>query len=86
MRSDFYAGLPEYNGKSLGVTGSSQGGALSVITAALHKQVTFFAAVHPAMCDHSAFLQHRAGGWPHYFYNQASPNKEEIHVHVIRCG
>ncbi|MEO3240307.1 acetylxylan esterase, partial [Parabacteroides distasonis] len=77
---DFLCGLPEYNGKSLGVTGSSQGGALSVITAALHKQVTFFAAVHPAMCDHSAFLQHRAGGWPHYFYNQASPNKEEIHV------
>ena len=50
---DFLCGLPEYNGKSLGVTGSSQGGALSVITAALHKQVTFFAAVHPAMCDHS---------------------------------
>ncbi len=77
---DFLCGLPEYNGKSLGVTGSSQGGALSVITAALHKQVTFFAAVHPAMCDHSAFLQHRAGGWPHYFYNQSSPNKEEIQV------
>ena len=68
---DFICSLPEYNGQALGVTGASQGGALSVITAALHNAVTCYAAIHPAMCDHSGFLHHRAGGWPHYFYQQS---------------
>ena len=68
---DFICSLPEYNGQALGVTGFSQGGALSVITAALHNAVTCYAAIHPAMCDHSGFLHHRAGGWPHYFYQQS---------------
>lgn len=65
---DFICELPQYNGKALGVTGSSQGGALSFSTAALDKRVTCLAAVHPAMCDHEAFLYKQAGGWPHYFY------------------
>lgn len=65
---DFICSLPQYNGKALGVTGSSQGGALSVITAALDPRVTFFAAVHPALCDHEAYIKKRACGWPHYFY------------------
>lgn len=52
----------------MGVTGSSQGGALSVVTAALDKRITFYAAIHPAMCDHQAHLKKTAGGWPHYFY------------------
>ncbi len=73
---DFIQSLPEYNGQALGVTGSSQGGALSVMTAALHPGVTFYAAIHPAMCDHSGHLQKRAGGWPHYFY-QLSPTEAQ---------
>ena len=40
-------------------------------THVLHNAVTCFAAIHPAMCDHSGFLHHRAGGWPHYFYQQS---------------
>lgn len=74
---DFICSLPQFNGKALGVTGSSQGGALSVITAALDSRVTFFGAVHPALCDHEAFLQKRAGGWPHYYY-QAAPTDKEL--------
>ena len=74
---DFICSLPQYNGKALGVTGSSQGGALSVITAALDSRVTFYGAVHPALCDHEAFLKKRAGGWPHYYY-QAAPTDKEL--------
>lgn len=74
---DFICSLPQYNGKVLGVTGSSQGGALSVITAALDSRVTFYGAVHPALCDHEAFLKKRAGGWPHYYY-QAAPTDKEL--------
>lgn len=75
---DFLCSLPQYNGKALGVTGSSQGGALSVITAALDARVTFLAAVHPALCDHEAFFQKRACGWPHYYYYNGAPNEKEL--------
>lgn len=75
---DFLCSLPQYNGKALGVTGSSQGGALSVITAALDSRVTFLAAVHPALCDHEAFFKKRACGWPHYFYYNDTPDEKEL--------
>lgn len=65
---DYIASLPEWNGASLGVTGSSQGGMLSLVCAALDKRVTFYGAVHAAMCDHTASLKGVACGWPHYFY------------------
>ena len=39
-QSTSFAVYPRYNGKALGVSGSSQGGALSIITAALDKRVT----------------------------------------------
>ena len=65
---DYIASLPEWNGKTIGVTGASQGGFLSYATAALDKRITFLAAVHPALCDHTASLKGVACGWPHYFY------------------
>jgi cephalosporin-C deacetylase-like acetyl esterase len=65
---DYIASLPEWNGTSLGVTGSSQGGMLSLVCAGLDKRVTFYGAVHAALCDHTASLKGIACGWPHYFY------------------
>lgn len=75
---DLIASLPQYDGKTLGVTGSSQGGALSMVTAALDHRITFYAAIHPAMCDHRAHLQKVAGGWPHYFYDCPNPTPQQI--------
>ncbi len=66
---DYIASLPEWNGTSLGVSGSSQGGFLSLAVAALDKRVTFLAVVHDAMCDYEAELYGVAGGWPHYFHD-----------------
>ena len=77
---DFICSLPEYNGKALGVTGSSQGGMLSLVTAALDDRVTFIAGIHPAMCDHSASLKKQACGWPHYFYQQENPDPVRVKV------
>ena len=74
---DFICSLPQYNGKALGVTGSSQGGALSVITAALDSRVTCLAAVHPALCDHEAWFEKRACGWPHYYFYYGAPTDKE---------
>lgn len=72
---DFIASLPEWDGKTLGVTGASQGGFLSIATAALDSRVTFFAAIHDAMCDYEAETKGIAGGWPHYFYYQKADVK-----------
>ncbi len=77
---DLICSLPQYNGKALGVTGSSQGGALSIITAALDSRVTCLAAVHPALCDHEAYFKKRACGWPHYFYYYGEPNEKELNT------
>jgi len=65
--NDFLTSLPQYDGKNLVVTGGSQGGALSIVTAALDKRVQFLAALYPAISDVTGYLQNRAGGWPHYF-------------------
>jgi cephalosporin-C deacetylase-like acetyl esterase len=65
--NDFLVSLPQYDGSNLGVTGGSQGGALSITTAALDKRVKFLAAFYPALADVTGYLQGRAGGWPHLF-------------------
>ena len=65
--NDFLVNLPQFDGTNLAVTGGSQGGALSIITAALDSRVKYLAAVHPALSDVTGYLNGRAGGWPHMF-------------------
>ena len=65
---DFIASLPEWDGKTIGVTGASQGGFLSLAVAALDKRITFLGVVHDAMCDYEAELHNVGGGWPHTIY------------------
>ena len=54
---DYIEQFTPWNGKELAVTGSSQGGFLSLATAALDKRITAYAPVHAAMCDHTASLK-----------------------------
>jgi cephalosporin-C deacetylase len=76
--NDFLTSLPAWDGKNLVVMGASQGGQLTIATAALDARVTGLAATHPAYCDVSAELHGRAGGWPHPFMpgpdGKPSPN------------
>lgn len=65
--NDFLTGLPQYDGKNLGVMGGSQGGALSIVTAALDSRIKFLASLYPALSDVTGYLKGRAGGWPHLF-------------------
>ena len=62
---DYLCSLQEWDGKNVFVQGGSQGGALSLITAALDKRVTACVANHPALSDVAGYLDNRAGGWPH---------------------
>lgn len=65
--NDFLTSLPQYDGTNLGVAGGSQGGALSIVTAALDPRVKYLAAFYPALSDVTGYLNGRAGGWPHLF-------------------
>jgi len=74
---DLIFSLPEFDGSTLAVTGGSQGGALSIVTAALDSRVKFLAAFYPALCDLTGYLSNRAGGWPHMF-RDLKASKEKI--------
>jgi cephalosporin-C deacetylase-like acetyl esterase len=81
---DFISSLSQYDGVHLGVTGGSQGGALSIVTASLDARVKYLAAYYPALSDVTGYLHGRAGGWPHYFdknnlaYNNTKEKIESI--------
>ena len=74
---DYIEQFTPWNGKQLGVTGSSQGGFLSLATAGLDRRVTCYAPVHAALCDHTNSLQGKACGWPHYFYYNKGKGQEK---------
>jgi cephalosporin-C deacetylase len=74
---DFIFSLPEFNGTDIAVTGGSQGGALTIVTAGLDKRIKYMASLYPALCDHTGYLNKRAGGWPHYFKN-TEPKPGEV--------
>ena len=72
--NDFLTSLPQWDGRNLGVTGGSQGGALAIVTAGLDARVTRLAAYYPALSDLTGYLHGRAGGWPHVFRATEGPN------------
>jgi cephalosporin-C deacetylase len=76
---DFIYSLPAFDGNKLAVCGVSQGGALSIITAALDHRVKYLFSFFPALCDLTGYLHGRAGGWPHLFAseNQSFNNKKD---------
>ncbi|MEA5129501.1 MAG: acetylxylan esterase [Proteiniphilum sp.] len=73
---DFIESLECFNGSDIAVTGGSQGGALSIITAALDNRIDYLAAFYPALSDLTGYLHDRAGGWPHMFKDNFT-NKPE---------
>ena len=78
---DYISEYTPWNHQELGVTGSSQGGFLSLATAGIDQRVTFYAPVHAALCDHTNSLKGIACGWPHYFYwNKGEGQEKQIEV------
>jgi cephalosporin-C deacetylase-like acetyl esterase len=61
---DILTAQPEWDGKFVVVSGTSQGGFQAIAAAGLDPRVTFFAAGVPAGCDHSGMLANRIAGWP----------------------
>lgn len=80
----YLTSLPEYDGQNLFVVGGSQGGALSIVTAALCPKVTAIMSFFPALCDQQAYLEGRAGGWPHYFLFHKNDESVKQAVETVR--
>jgi cephalosporin-C deacetylase-like acetyl esterase len=70
---DFLTAQPEWDGRTVVVHGSSQGGYQSLVAAGLDPRVTFFAAGVPAGCDHTGFKVGRVNGWPKFIATGETP-------------
>jgi len=82
---DLLCSQPEWDGKNVIVTGGSQGGALTIVTAGLDKRVTCLAAFYPALSDMTGYLHNRAGGWPHLLNEQhQSINNTPAKINTLR--
>lgn len=76
---EFIKSQPEWDGKILIVTGSSQGGAQSLVAAGIDSQVTLCIAHVPAMCDHTGILANQSSGWPRFIkMKDGKPENEDI--------
>ena len=64
---EYLLSRPDWNGKTLVVTGTSQGGQQTLVTAAIHPRVTAALALVPAGCDMLGPKVGRAPGWPQWF-------------------
>ncbi|HEX8288903.1 MAG TPA: acetylxylan esterase [Pyrinomonadaceae bacterium] len=76
--NDFLTSLPQFDGVNLGVMGGSQGGALSIMTAALDARVKGLAVWVPALADLTGYIYGRAGGWHHAFKDERNRTPEKI--------
>jgi cephalosporin-C deacetylase-like acetyl esterase len=68
---EYLAQRPDWNGKTLVVSGTSQGGLQAFVTAGLNQKVTALLALVPAGCDNTGALAGRRPGWP-YWMNSAA--------------
>lgn len=75
---DLLASLPDWDGRNMAVQGGSQGGALSIVTAALNPKVTLCVANHPALSDMARYAAGKTGGYPHYNRTPGMLTKEKI--------
>lgn len=73
---DFLCTLPQVDKGRIAVCGGSQGGALSIVTAALDPRIKCLWANYPALCDLTGYHRGATGGWPHIFRDPNESNLE----------
>lgn len=70
---DFLTAQPEWDGKTVVVSGGSQGGYQAIVAGGLDPRVTFLAAGVPAGCDHTGSTVNRINGWPKFIATGEQP-------------
>lgn len=76
--AEYLANRPDWNGQVLVVTGNSQGGLQSFVTAGLHPKITALMTCVPAGCDNTGQLVGRAPGWPNWIYNVKDKDPKKV--------
>lgn len=71
---EYLTNREDWNGQVMYVTGGSQGGLQTIVTAALHPRVTHIAAEVPAGCGQSTLY---TGGWWAWPYWEAKANSQQ---------
>ncbi len=75
---DYLSERPDWDGKTLVVTGSSQGGLQSFVAAGLNHKVTAVLALVPAGCDNTGGMLGRKPGWPYWVDHGYGHDKEKL--------
>ena len=68
----------DWDGRTLVVTGGSQGGLQSLVTAALHPKITGVLACVPAGCDLNGPQANRLPGWPMWCYQTKGKDEAKV--------
>lgn len=74
---EYLAQRPDWNGKTLVVSGTSQGGLQTFVTAGLNHKVTALLAMVPAGCDNTGALAGRRPGWPYWMSSAAGKDQQK---------
>ncbi len=77
--ADYLTGRPDWDGRTLVVCGTSQGGQQTLVTAGLHPRVTAALALVPAGCDMLGPEIGRKGGWPQWYSWTAGKDPAKVH-------
>jgi cephalosporin-C deacetylase-like acetyl esterase len=81
---DFLASQPEWDGRTVILTGSSMGGAQALAGAGLDERVTFISVNMPAMSDHTGVLIGRGPVWPRYLKASPASKPADEKVQALR--
>jgi cephalosporin-C deacetylase len=78
--NDYLVTHPKWDHKRLIGLGGSQGGFLTIVTAALDPRETACVVSFPAFCDVTGYLHGRAGGWPKLLFNEMDDPLREAKI------
>ena len=68
----------DWDGHTLVVTGGSQGGLQSIVTAGLHPKITAVLACVPAGCDLNGPVAGRMPGWPMWYWKTQGQDETQV--------
>jgi len=68
----------DWDGRTLVVTGGSQGGLQSIVTAGLHPKITAVLACVPAGCDLNGPVAGRLPGWPMWYWKTQGKDEAKV--------